>query len=349
MSEWYYTDYERNRLGPVAARDLAELHEAGQLQPDTLVWREGMPQWRPWREAMTQALNEAAGRTSPAAEAVPLSAGVNPYAMAEPAASAATASATAPAAASPGSLGTLSSASTAAGTNPYAAAEPHSPYAPPRAAVQNASDYVAGGEIVYAGFWKRFAAIFIDGVAVGIVTWIVQMVVMAGFFGVSAGFMSRNDPGSMIASAGMFGFLFGMVLVPIAMQAVYYAWMHSSPRRATLGKMAVGIKVTDEDGQAISFARGLGRYFATFISSIVLGIGYLMAAFTDRKRALHDMIASTLVVDQWAFTAHPERQQRGLGTVTTVIVVIAGLLLVGYVVLIVALIAMGVMAGAGAH
>ncbi len=61
MSEWYYTDYERNRLGPVAARDLAELHEAGQLQPGTLVWREGMPQWRPWREAMTQALNEAAG------------------------------------------------------------------------------------------------------------------------------------------------------------------------------------------------------------------------------------------------------------------------------------------------
>ena len=50
MSQWYYSDYERNRHGPVAASDLADLHHAGQLQPDTLVWREGMPQWRAWRE-----------------------------------------------------------------------------------------------------------------------------------------------------------------------------------------------------------------------------------------------------------------------------------------------------------
>jgi uncharacterized RDD family membrane protein YckC len=339
MSEWYYSDYERNRLGPVAARDLADLHHAGQLQPETLVWREGMPQWRAWREVMTQVLNEAAGRVSPAMEAVPLSAGVNPYAMAEPLTVAASGPVSASGAASP-SLGTLSAANStlSSGTNPYAVAEPHSPYAPPRAALQDTSDFVDGNEVVYAGFWKRFAAIFIDGVAVGIVTWIVQMVVMVGMFGVGAGLASRSDPGGMIAGAGLFGFMVGMVLVPIAMQAVYYAWMHSSSRQATLGKMAVGIKVTDAEGHTISFMRGLGRYFATFISSIVLGIGYLMAAFTDRKQALHDMIASTLVVDQWAFTAHPERQQRGLGTVTTVILVVAGVLIVG-------LIAMGVAAG----
>ena len=245
-------------------------------------------------------------------------------------------------------LGTLSPASTlSAGTNPYAMAEPHSPYAPPRATVESGSDYVAGGEVVYAGFWKRFAAIFIDGVAVGIVTWVVQAIVMAGFFGVGASFAQRSDFGGMISSAGVFGFMFGMVLLPLGMQAVYYAWMHSSSRQATLGKMAVGIKVTDEDGQSISFARGLGRYFATILSSLILCIGYLMAAFTDRKRALHDMVASTLVVDQWAFTAHPERQQHGLGTVTTVIVVIAGVLAVGYVLLIGGVIVMAIMAGGG--
>lgn len=345
MSEWYYSDYERNRHGPVAARDLADLHHAGQLQPDTLVWREGMPQWRAWREVMTQALNEAAGRAAPAADAVPLSAGVNPYAMAEPTPAATTSAATA---GSP-SLGTLSSTATAtlaSGANPYAVAEPHSPYAPPRAAVQNASDYVAGGDIVYAGFWKRFAAYFIDSVLIGIVTWVVQMIVMAGFFGVGAGLSSRNDPGAMIAGAGMIGFLFGMVLLPLAMQAVYFAWMHASERQATLGKMAVGIKVTDDDGQAISFARGIGRYFAGIISSLTLCIGYIMAGFTDRKRALHDMVASTLVVDQWAFTAHPERQRHELGTVTLVIVVIAGVLVVGYILLIASLVALGLAAGA---
>ncbi|GAB3346750.1 RDD family protein [Lysobacter tyrosinilyticus] len=343
MSQWYYSDYERNRLGPVAARDLAELHHAGQMQPDTLVWREGMPQWRAWREVMTLALNEAAGVTP--AEAKPLSAGVNPYAMAEP-----IGRAPAVGAASDPTLGTLSSnpavtATLASGSNPYAVAEPQSPYAPPRAAIHVGSDYVAGGEVVYAGFWKRFAAVFIDSIVVGIVTWVVQMIVMAGF-GVGAGFASRSDPGAMIAGAGLFGFIFGMLLVPIAMQAVYYAWMHSSERQATLGKMAVGIKVTDDDGQRISFARGIGRYFATILSSIILCIGYIMAGFTERKRALHDIVASTLVVDQWAFTAHPERQRRELGTVTVVIIVIAGVLMIGYFLLIAALIAFGIAAGA---
>lgn len=343
MSEWYYSDYERNRHGPVTARDLADLHHAGQLQPDTLVWREGMPQWRVWREVMAQALNEAAGRTSPAAEAAPLSSGVNPYAMAEPMPAVATASGVA--AADTPSLGTLSSATTgtlASGANPYAVAEPNSPYAPPRAALHNASDYVSGGEVVYAGFWKRFAAYFIDSVLVGIVTWVVQMIVMAGFFGIGAGLSSRNDPGAMIAGAGMAGFLIGMVVLPLAMQAVYFAWMHASARQATLGKMAVGIKVTDDDGGAISFARGIGRYFASIISSLTLCIGYIMAGFTERKRALHDMVASTLVVDQWAFTAHPERQRHELGTVTLVIVVIAGVLVIGYFLLIASLVAMGI-------
>jgi uncharacterized RDD family membrane protein YckC len=346
MSEWYYSDYERNRHGPVAARDLADLHHSGQLQPDTLVWREGMPQWRPWREAMTQALNEAAGRTSPAADAVPLSAGVNPSAMAEAPPSPATGQAQA-ASAGATALGTLSAAATlSSGTNPYAVAEPHSPYAPPRAALQNDGGYVAGGEIVYAGFWKRFAAYFIDSILVGIVTWVVQMIVMAGF-GVSAGLTARSNPGDMIAGAGLFGFLLGMLILPLAMQAVYFAWMHASDRQATLGKMAVGIKVTDDDGQPISFARGIGRYLAGILSSLTLCIGYVMAGFTDRKRALHDMVASTLVVDQWAFTAHPERQRRELGTVTTVIVVIAGVLIVGYVLLIVgAIVAIGLAAGA---
>lgn len=327
MSDWYYSDYERNRHGPVAARDLAELHHAGQLQPDTLVWREGMPQWRAWREVMAQALNEAAGRASPAADAVPLSAGVNPYAMAEP-----LAAATAGAAGTP-ALGTLSAAAPAtlaAGANPYAVAEPHSPYAPPRASVQNASDYVAGGEIVYAGFWKRVAASIIDSVVLMVVLGILATIL--GVFGALGSMGSGISSGGMV-SLGLF------YLFEIFGLALYFALMHASSLQATLGKLAVGIKVTGEDGQRISFWRGFGRYFAYLLSSIVLGIGYLMAAFTDRKRALHDMMCSTLVVDKWAYTAHPERQRQELGTVTVVILVIGALLLLAYMALIVVIIA----------
>ena len=71
--------------------------------------------------------------------------------------------------------------------------------------------------------------------------------------------------------------------------------MESSSRQATVGKMALGLKVTDLEGRRISFARASGRHFAKYISGMILLIGYIMAGFTERKQALHDMIAGTLV------------------------------------------------------
>ena len=79
-------------------------------------------------------------------------------------------------------------------------------------------------------------------------------------------------------------------------QWLYFSLMESSRLQATVGKLAVGIVVTDENGMRIGFGRATGRYFAKFISAIILGIGYLMAGWTQRKQALHDMIAGTLVV-----------------------------------------------------
>jgi uncharacterized RDD family membrane protein YckC len=77
---------------------------------------------------------------------------------------------------------------------------------------------------------------------------------------------------------------------------LYFALMESSPRGATVGKMALGLRVVDVQGQRISFMRATGRFFAKFISGLILMIGYLMVAFTDRKRGLHDIMAGTLVV-----------------------------------------------------
>ena len=229
--------------------------------------------------------------------------------------------------------------------NPYSVAEPVSPYAPPRAVLHDAGDYVGDGEVVYAGFWKRLAAVVIDSFVVGIIGGIVQMLLMGMFFGVGVGL--GGDPASLFASGGSIALLALVYLIPLGLQAVYFAMFHAGGSQATLGKMAVGIKVTDDDGRRISFARGIGRYFATIPSALILFIGYVMAAFTDRKRALHDMLAGTLVVDRWAFTAHPERQRTELGTVTIVILVIGGLLILAYLALI--MLAVGLAAAAGAR
>ncbi|MBS0193612.1 MAG: RDD family protein [Proteobacteria bacterium] len=154
--------------------------------------------------------------------------------------------------------------------------------------------------IVYAGFMRRFAALFIDGLILAIPI-IVIAVVAGGVLGVA---MKDSDPATLQAVGQLTGFV-----IAIAIKALYFALMESSAQQATFGKRALGIKVTDEQGGRLSFGRALARYFASALSYATLYIGFLMAGFTDRKRALHDMIAGTLVVDRWAYTDHPERQQ----------------------------------------
>jgi uncharacterized RDD family membrane protein YckC len=89
--------------------------------------------------------------------------------------------------------------------------------------------------------------------------------------------------------------MFSILVVAVA-GWLYFAMMESSNKMATLGKMAIGIKVTDLNGNRISFGRATGRYFAKILSGMILMIGYIMAGFTEKKQALHDMIASCLVV-----------------------------------------------------
>lgn len=76
---------------------------------------------------------------------------------------------------------------------------------------------------------------------------------------------------------------------------LYEAFMESSSYQATLGKMIFGMKVTDLNGNRISFERATGRHFAKWLSGMILGIGYIMVAFTERKQGLHDLLAGTLV------------------------------------------------------
>jgi uncharacterized RDD family membrane protein YckC len=79
---------------------------------------------------------------------------------------------------------------------------------------------------------------------------------------------------------------------------IYYASMESSSWQATLGKKILGLRVTDLAGNRITFARASGRFFGKILSGMILGIGFLMAGFTARKQALHDILAGCLVLRQ---------------------------------------------------
>lgn len=87
------------------------------------------------------------------------------------------------------------------------------------------------------------------------------------------------------------GFVFGAII-----GWLYFALQESSRTQATLGKLVVGLYVTDEDGRRINFARATGRHFGKYVSGVLLAIGFLMAGFTARKQGLHDMLAKTLVL-----------------------------------------------------
>ena len=141
----------------------------------------------------------------------------------------------------------------------------------------------------YAGFWIRLAAYLIDTIVLLVVQWLVFAA-----FGVSALGVNSMDPaaGDMFATTG------GIIayLVTTFGAIAYFVTMDSSSKQGTLGKMAVGIIITDENGNRISWLRALGRYFAKLLSALILLIGFIMVAFTERKQGLHDMICGTLVV-----------------------------------------------------
>lgn len=149
----------------------------------------------------------------------------------------------------------------------------------------------------YAGFWRRVAAYIIDGIIISIPMYIIMFLVGGGSMMAMGGDPSNMSPQQQeelaMAMMGMFA-----IVVPlfIVLPWLYFAFMESSTKMASLGKMALGIIVTDTEGNRISFWRATGRYFGKIVSGIILYIGFLMVAFTEKKQGLHDIMADTLVV-----------------------------------------------------
>jgi len=133
--------------------------------------------------------------------------------------------------------------------------------------VQTTSTVASSIVVEYAGFWRRFLAVVMDA------------------------FILSAATGAVVAATFGTGVTLGFVA-----SWLYEAVMMTSEWQATVGKRIMSIVVTDLDGKRLSFGRATGRHFAKYISAFLLGIGFIIAAFTAKRQALHDMIAETLVI-----------------------------------------------------
>ena len=135
-------------------------------------------------------------------------------------------------------------------------------------------------QLAYANFWTRFAAFLIDWLLLSVLAALVILLLGLPLVPDIRDYESRLKINFISLVTGW----------------LYYAGFESSAYQATPGKQVMGIFVTDTEGYDITFSRATGRFFGRLLSGLILLIGYFMAAFTERRQALHDIIAKTLVL-----------------------------------------------------
>jgi len=236
---WYYAE-ETQRKGPFEQSAFDELVKSGQITPETLVWREGLPDWKPYREVIaTSSISTAegdapcveCGRTFPKSEMVQYE----------------------------GSW--------------------ICPNCKPIFFQRIREGIAPVGEMVYGGFWIRFLAKFVDGILLQLVGLALRLLV--GLF-----LSPTNDPTPFFIVNWICSLLIG------ASYATFFVGKYG----ATPGKMACRLRIVRPDGAKVTYLRALGRHFAEILSSITLGVGYIMAAFDEEKRSLHDRVCDTRVI-----------------------------------------------------
>lgn len=145
-----------------------------------------------------------------------------------------------------------------------------------------------GPDAGYGGFWKRVVALIVDSIIL-VVAGIVGGFIAGFVVGTMMGSQGADADAIKNAGAGAGG------LLGLFFNWLYFTILESSARQTTFGKAAMGLIVTDANGRTISFARANGRYWGKILSSIPLGLGFVMVAFHGRKKGLHDLLAGTLV------------------------------------------------------
>lgn len=244
------------RQGPIEDPAFQALVSAGTIKPTTLVWREGLADWVPYSQ-----LTEGAAPPQPAAPALRATLSAQP-AMGLQGCSQCGRNFP------PDDMVSYEGRYICAGCKP--------------AFFQRIKEGVAvAGSYEYAGFWIRFAAKFIDGIVINI-----GVNILGFFVGMAFSGGEMRDPMSV--------FLTLVVLAAVLRGA--YEIFFVGKFGATPGKMACKLEVIRPDGSPMTYGRATGRYFAEWLSELTLGIGYLMAASDEEKRALHDRVADTRVV-----------------------------------------------------
>ncbi len=246
---WYYVDGGQ-QAGPVDDAQLAELERVGKIQGDTLVWKEGMANWQPYQTAKA---GGAAGGAAPAAVLTG-----NEVVCAEC-----------------GGIFKAEDTIQHGNIRVCANCKPILMQKLAEGAPLNT------GAMNYAGFWTRFAAVFLDGLILWVINTALNLAAGMGVFQTN-----RGQPSPLI---------FVVFFFEIAIALSYETFMIGK-YGATLGKMACKIRVVTADGGRVGYGRALGRYFSKMLSGLICAIGYIMAAFDDEKRALHDRICNTRVI-----------------------------------------------------
>src|SRR6202011_1884185 len=159
----------------------------------------------------------------------------------------------------------------------------------------------AQSSVQYAGFWLRVVAYLIDSIVLGVgfMALFIPFAIMTGLTAVLGNIHPGDDPREV---GGVLGGTFFLGLFTVACLGflggwLYHAKMESSSWQATLGKKALNLRVTDLYGARVSFNRATGRHFAKLITGLIpFGVGFMLARLTERRQALHDMIAGCLVL-----------------------------------------------------
>lgn len=257
MMNWYYVE-QGKQTGPVNDEQFYALFQSGTITLETLVWREGMADWLPYRHLRDAATTTAASGAV-GTEAKPQAA-----------------------CAECGNLFPADETIRYGDVRVCANCKP--------AFLQKIQEGAAinTGALNYAAFGPRFLAFFLDGIIIFVFNQVVNLAVLG--VGATVFAQSGHRPG---VSMGLSMF----VMVFLLAGNICYEVILVGTYGATLGKMALKMKVVTADGGRISYARSFGRYFAKMLSSFTCLIGFIIAAFDNpQRRALHDHICNTRVV-----------------------------------------------------
>ncbi len=237
--EWFY-EASGERRGPLSDTELSELNRTGQITSSTLVWHEGWTDWRKFGDANLSAAAATAEGTAACVEC--------------------------------GKTFPTSEMIQYEGSWVCGACKP--------LFFQKIKEGVPiAGDLHYAGFWIRFAAVFIDAIILNILN--IPLRLMLG------------QPGSDPSVQMRIVFLsVGISMLISAAYDIFFVGKFG----ATPGKMALRLRVVRPNGEKLTYGRACGRYFGKLLSSLTLLIGYIMAAFDEQKRALHDRICDTRVI-----------------------------------------------------